>query len=543
MRIGINSPQDLMALLVRRRWWILVPFVALSGGIGLLTHFLPQTYVSETLILVRPRDVPEDFVMDLIEASPEERLKSIEQMILSRTNLVQILREFGASLPDFRPLNMDERVAKLREQIDIAFTIEQKRGSRTTQPLTNFRIIYQNQNPELAQKIASKLTTLFIEQDTKTRETQVFGTTEFLQAEFEKISQQLTESHDRLKDIKSTRQFELPEQMEANLRALDRLAADKKANTEALDRTATNRQNVETQLSQTPQFLPKVAPVVSAAKNPQVEEYLKAKSQFEDLDAKYSEKHPEVLVAKVRLERLKQQVPPEILAAESSGPAAEKSSAESAGDLNPLYQKLTAQLQEIRTEFGIREREKVWIESQIASYNRRIENTPKTEQEIAAAVRENDDLKKQYDNLKEKLSKARLAESLESKQKGTGFVVVDPANYPLTPAKPNKPAVLLAGTLLSLLVAIVFGAVVDIALQRVRTPSEIEKHWGVPVLVDIPEIVTDADLVVGRKKRVVFAASSLALIAVYSAGLYVVYLKHAFILRQLDPVIQKLVYR
>ena len=95
-------------------------------------------------------------------------------------------------------------------------------------PLTYFRIAYQNQNPELAQKIASKLTTLFIEQDNKTREDQVFGTTEFLSAELEKVSQQLTESEDKLKQVKSSRQFELPDQRDANLRTLDRLAKTRK---------------------------------------------------------------------------------------------------------------------------------------------------------------------------------------------------------------------------------------------------------------------------------------------------------------------------
>ena len=62
-------------------------------------------------------------------------------------------------------------------------------------------------------------------------------------------------------------------------------------------------------------------------------------------------------------------------------------------------------------------------------------------------MRLNDDLKKQYDDLKSKLSQARLSESLESKQKGSQFQIVDPANYPLVPAKPNKPLVLLGSAL------------------------------------------------------------------------------------------------
>ena len=62
MRISLNGSQDVLALLVRRKWWVIAPFIALTCASALLTYLLPKTYVSETLILVRPRDVPKDFV-------------------------------------------------------------------------------------------------------------------------------------------------------------------------------------------------------------------------------------------------------------------------------------------------------------------------------------------------------------------------------------------------------------------------------------------------------------------------------------------------
>src|SRR5262249_3118546 len=152
--------QDVGVLLLRRKWWVIAPFLAFTCAAGVVTYILPKTFVSETLILVRPRDVSEDFVKDLVAGSPEDRLKAIEQTILSRTNLIQILREFGDRLLEFERLNMDEKVLKLRDQIKITFAFEKSSGKGL--PLTYFRISYQNQNPELAQKIASKLTTLFI---------------------------------------------------------------------------------------------------------------------------------------------------------------------------------------------------------------------------------------------------------------------------------------------------------------------------------------------------------------------------------------------
>jgi polysaccharide biosynthesis transport protein len=552
MRVGISGPQDVLALLVRRKWWVIVPFLALFSTSALLTYILPRTYVSETLIVVQPRDVPKDFVKDLVSGTPEERLKTIEQMVLSRTNLLKILREFGDTLPEFSKLNLDAKVLKLRDQIDIFFELERGRDGKTM-PLSYFRISYQNQNPELAQKIASKLTTLFIEQDSKTRETQVFGTTEFLSAELDKVSTQLAASQEELKVVKSARQFELPDQRDANLRTLDRLIADKKSNSEALDRFAGFRLTLESQLLQTPPTIVKPIPVSSlqgGIRNPQFEElrrqqldyeeFRKAQAEFDDLSSRYSEKHPDVQAAKVRLERLRQRIPADPTGTDAgSVPLPPTDLVEP----NPVYVKMAAQLRDLQTELAIREKEKAYIDREIAKYSSRVENAPNAEQAIADVVRENTELQKNYEDLKNKLAEARLSESLESKQRGAQFSIQDPANYPLTPAKPNKGFVLLACAIASLGIAIVFAGLVDVARQKVWTQSQIEAYWGVPVLVDIPEIVTDVNPAETRKKMFLVAASSVAGAALFSACLYVLYWKQSFVLQHLDPVLQQLVYK
>src|SRR2546425_874890 len=260
--LSFSSPQDLLALFVRRKWWIVLPFLVLSTAIALLTYILPPMYVSETLILIRPRDVPQDFVKDLIAGTTEQRLSAIEQTVLSRTNLIQILHDFDEKLRGYKDLNMDQRVLKLKNQIKVQFEAEKRGGVQL--PVTYFRVSYQNRNPELAQKIANKLTALFIEQDNRTRETQVFGTTEFLSGELEKISEQLKQSETKLKEIRGRRRNELPDQLETNLRTLDRLGLQKQSNAEALDRYASIRLSLEQLISETQPVILQQTPAVPA---------------------------------------------------------------------------------------------------------------------------------------------------------------------------------------------------------------------------------------------------------------------------------------
>src|SRR5262245_29446734 len=111
--------RDYLALLVRRRWWVIVPFVALSALTVLVSRLLPKIYVSESMVLIQPRDVPTDFVKDLIAGSTDERLNVIEQQILSRSNLLKILTEFEQSLVGYRGFNDEKKVLKLNKRIHI----------------------------------------------------------------------------------------------------------------------------------------------------------------------------------------------------------------------------------------------------------------------------------------------------------------------------------------------------------------------------------------------------------------------------------------
>ncbi len=390
--LSLSNPRNFLALLVRRKWWILVPFISLSLAVALLTHLLPWMYVSESLILIQPRGVPEDFVKDLIAGSTEQRLSAIEKTVLSRTNLLLILDQFEANLPEVRRLNGDQKVLKLREEIKVAFEAERRMGVNL--PLTYFRISYQNRNPELAQQIASKLTSLFIEQDTRVRDRGVAGTTEFFSEELDKVAEQLKQSDAKLAALKRQHMNELPAQLETNLRTLDRLNLQKQANGESLDRSATLRLNLERLLSETPPLIPQETPRSrgTLVENPLVESYRKKELDYRVLSAKYTSSHPDVQRAKAELERLKKEIPPEDLIQLRKETAAETSPVMVP---NPVYQNLTAQLRELKTEFEIREREKKWIDSEIAKYSERVQNAPAREQDMAAVLRSNGELTKQ----------------------------------------------------------------------------------------------------------------------------------------------------
>ena len=548
MKFGVKSLQDFVAMIVRRRWWVVSIFIALSCIVTILTKQLPKLYVSESLVLVRPRDVPNEFVMDLISGTTQQRLLSIEQTVMSRSNIVAILAEFKSKLPEFSSLNMDEAVAKMRSQADLAFdTVPDGRGGTT---ITSFRIRYEHRNPAVAKDIAGKLTELFIQQDASSRESHVYGTTEFLSSELQKRQLELAASDEKVKTIKSAHHTELPQQWEANQRSLERLSYEKRDNVDGLNRVRTQKQNIERIMEQVPEFIPQgAAPAPVADVNPRIEEYRKAEAELEDAIKRYPPNSPipDIGIARRRFERAKERLSPEELAEATAPKVVAKPTTDSRAPqgkvANGFYLTLQNQLREIQTELEIRQKDSQRIETELRKYSARVDSTPGVEIKLSEVVRENEDIRRQYEDLNKKYTEARLSESLESKQRGAQFMVLDPANFPLQPAKPNKWAILFIGFVVCLALSVGVALLVDTARQRVWTQSEIEAFWGVPVMVDIPEIVTDADIVAAQRRKWVVSAAAVGAFGLYSVCLYLFYLRTPYILQQLDPILQRVVYR
>jgi len=540
-RINLNGLQDVMALLVRRKWWIIYPFLALSSAVLLLTQMLPMLYESRALVLIQSRDVPNDFVKDLLAASAAQRLNTIQQTVLSRTNLVEILTEFRDSLPEYQNLNIDEQITKLRDRIGLTFNTTGGAGEGPT--TISFTIAYSDRKPEVAQKITEKVTSVFIKQDSQARESKIGGSVSFLKDSLEKVSAQLDVSEDKKRKLKATHRNEMPEQLQTNLSMLSTLSEQRRGFSEAIDRFEREKAQVERDLATTEKTLVRPKPIVAGPpKNPLLEDYVIAQKELKaQIALGRKANHPDVIQATNKLANIKSQLTPEELA--SVDQKNDKSLAESPTDEtvpNPAYVNLMNQKESLEFELKIRRNYLKNADTQIERYSKFIQDAPQSEQQITDVLRENINLTKQYQDLKDKLDVAQLSEDLETRQQGAQFKIQDPANLPQVPTKPAKPAIAAAGVLFSLLFSIALAIIIDVANQKMWTLSDVESLLGTTVLVEIPEIVTLADLGASRRKKRIHIASAAVASALYGACLYFAFLHQGFLMTQLEPVIRRL---
>ncbi|MFQ5543994.1 MAG: GNVR domain-containing protein, partial [Nitrospiria bacterium] len=127
------------------------------------------------------------------------------------------------------------------------------------------------------------------------------------------------------------------------------------------------------------------------------------------------------------------------------------------------------------------------IEGQIKLYEQRVENTPKREQEMVTIQRDYDNISRSYQALLSKKLNAEISENLEKRQKGEQFRIIDPANLPEKPIKPNKFLVLLIGTGVGMGLGIAFAFVREQFDNSIRKPEEVERITSVLVLAVIPD--------------------------------------------------------
>src|SRR5206468_12330169 len=137
----------------------------------------------------------------------------------------------------------------------------------------------------------------------------------------------------------------------------------------------------------------------------------------------------------------------------------------------------------------------------IAAYQVRVENAPRREQEFQDISRDYESTKELHRSLVKRYEEAQLAESMEQRQKGEQFRVLDPAVPSAVTAAPNRQRLLVMVLVLSLGLAAGAVMLAEMVDTSFHAADELRAFTTAPVLVSIPWISTEADL---RRRRLRF---------------------------------------
>jgi len=492
------SVHDYVEILLRQIWYIIIPLAIILAGASLYAMMSPKEYRTTTLILVTPQKVPESFVRPTVTSKIEDRLQSINQEIMSQTRLEQVVSEFKLYPEEVKSKSKEEIVGLMRKNIKVE--LKGKEGY--------FNISYTGKDPGTVMRVTNKLASLFIEENLKFREQQAQGTSDFLSIELNATKAKLEEQEKEIIHFKRQFSGELPEQQVANTQVLQQLQLLYQRIGESL-RSAQDRKlmiqkqisDTELLLASTPSTKDGLAFSLNPFKDPQLVQLEQLKSQLADLQTKYTEKHPDILVikkkiteleAKIEKDKLGKKIEEPITVSELPAPKAkektEKKEKESGLKLTPQYKQLESQLLSTDLEIERLKADEEKVKAQINVYRQRIENTPLREQALNLISRDYQNTKQNYEILLRKSQDAQQAENLERRQKGEQFKVIDPAMVPTKPFRPDIPKIILFGFLLGM------GSGLGLAFLReqvdssFRDPGDLEAAMGFKVITSIPKV-------------------------------------------------------
>ena len=487
----------------RRKWLALAVFAAVVGAAVSGVRALPDLYRASSVVIVEHQQVSEAFVRPTVTAELETRLRTIQQEVMSRARLSEIVNRFDL-YPEMRDkAPIDAVVERMRRDISLELNgVEQQMSGRLA--TIAFTISYTGRQPGTVAAVANEIAALYVNENLKQREGQASGTAAFLRAQLDDVKKQLYEQERRANEYKLSHMGELPQQVQTNLASLERLNTQLRLNGENQIRAMERRERLEKQLADAAAPRPASPSVTS----PDDERRIKLRQQLEDLRTRFTDEYPEVVRVRSELAVLEQKTG---TASERPKTAAAAADGDSTARLNQSIATVDAELQSLRDEERI-------MRQAITAYEARVENAPKRQQEVQELSRDSDTLKERYDSLLKRYEEAQLAESLEQGRKIEQFRILDPAVPPRFPAAPNRWRLLILGFVLA--VGLAGGAV--FATEKINTSfhtiEDLRAFVAIPTLIRVPRIRSAAEVRRRRRRAALGAVSALVGLALIVAA-------------------------
>jgi len=539
---------DVLGALRRRKWIGLVIGVVGVAATVTIVKTWPATYLSTATILIEEPDVPADLVKSTVSTFANDRLQVIQQRVMTSQHLNEIIDRFNLYPEQQKTAPRSSLISTMRSQVDLEVVSANLSGQQPQQKRTTpqasiaFTLSFEDQDPNIAQQVANRLTDLYLAENDRTRQEKAAGTTQFLTEQAQKLYGDVQTLEKKLLDLRSKYNGSLPEQFSMNTQLLNQAQAQLMQNRSDLQILTDKKSYLQSQLGTISPYTPMTANGRPATPQAQL---MDLELQYSDLSARYGSKHPDVVRIKRQIEVLKKQLGgagnvgldqakystlqsqlsdalqrygekhPDVqrlrrqldeLKAQMAAASAQGFTAPQGPPDNPMYMQLQNQLADVDSQIrGINDRSTA-LEANVEELQKRILQTPTVEAEYNSLQSQHTVALQRYQSFKDKEADAEVAENMEQQSKGETFSVIEPPQYPDVPEKPNRRLLMAVGIFLTGMLAAAAMVAIDMLDPRIYEPKNLMHAFGEMPLATVPYIRTSDELR-GRRLRMIGVAS------------------------------------
>ena len=399
---------------------------------------LPLTYQASATILIEEQEIPTDLIQSTVTSYASQRIQVISQRVMSRTNLLEIIEKYNLFAKERRTNTIEQVLLDMREDIHIDMinaNVMDPRTGRPTAATIAFTLGFDSNSPQQALQVTNELTTLYLDENLKSRTEKAAETYDFLTIEAERLKEEITTLESALARFK-----------EANVNTLPEL---RDVNTQILERTERELADVDTQIRNLNERkiylqgqLALIEPYGSGDSLSPSARLEALRTEYIHLASRYSPDHPDVARARREIRALEketgQTAPADYLQEQlrtlrKQLASAEESYTDEHPDVkslrrqvatleselkeaarkprtslpvatpdNPAFINLKTQLQAAISEAGALRTKRGQLQDKIAEYEARLMQTPKSEQEYRAIARDLENASRRYQEIRGK---------------------------------------------------------------------------------------------------------------------------------------------
>jgi uncharacterized protein involved in exopolysaccharide biosynthesis len=385
----------------------------------------------------------------------------MKREILSRTRLLGIIDEFGLYAKVRNRLTPEELADVMRKDIEID-PLDQIPGRSE---FSAFMISFTAETAPLAQRVTSRLASLFIEEHRKKQENQATTTTKFLEDQLAVARRHLAEQEERRRQFQEQNIGELPDQQQGNSAKIVELSRQLESARDRIGRLDEQRNTLELSIS---------------------EKLSKLQSERAGLILRLTPRHPDVIkkdqeiaLITTLLERLKTHASGDPLAGASLD--------------DPSMTTLLGQAESNQREIESLGKEETRLQAEISGYENRLNLAPVREQQLSSILRDNDLYVQQVKDAETNLLQSQRTTSVAENQEGQQFSLTDPATLPVKPSSPKRLMLSLAGLAGGVLLGFALAFLAETRDTAFHDEKALSARFKVPFVLSVPTLLTPSE--------------------------------------------------
>ncbi len=433
---------EFLAVLRRRKFAFLLPAILVLAISVMGAFLLPKQFESSTTILMQDDQLLNPLLSYAMALAmePENKLDDFDEIVYSRPTIECLMDSLGMQSYMSNPVLKDQEITRISKNIKTS-----RNGTRS------FTISYYDTLPARAQKAVRVLSELFIQTKLDVENKKNDFTVDFFKQKVVQLRDKFETSQDQLVEALQRHINQLPE----DDRTLYADISTFSTKIQILDQTMENyREALDTlraaQMTGANQHIDLTGLyLIPLMDIPYSKDLEAAVTRYDQLSQQYTEEFPAVQSARVKVMQL-------------------------VG----------------RVENAIKS-EEVMKQNQIWDLERSRHKAITSVQMATVAHSQDEDLQSNFD-IYQKLyneMKVKLEQALTSRDLGENsardYVVINPPDLPIRPAKPNKVLIIGGGFGLALFLGLLSSGLVELFDTRIRTPQDVE-IFEKPIIAYLP---------------------------------------------------------